>query len=51
MHDYMQVRKHAQSIIKPGIRLIDMCEQIEDMNRRLVQANFPKSGIAFPTGF
>lgn len=33
------VRKYAQSIIRPGIRLVDMCEQIEDMNRRLVQVS------------
>ncbi len=31
------VRKHAQSIIRPGIRLVDMCESIEEMNRSLVQ--------------
>ena len=47
---HRQVRKHAQSIIKPGIKLIDMCEQIENMNRRLVQENGLKAGIAFPTG-
>lgn len=31
------VRSYAQSIIKPGIKLADMCEQIENMNRKLVQ--------------
>ena len=44
------VRRYAQSIIKPGIRLIDMCEQIEDMNRKLIEANGLHAGIAFPTG-
>jgi methionyl aminopeptidase len=36
---HRQVRHYAQSIIKPGIKLVDMCEQIEEMNRRLVQEN------------
>lgn len=33
---HRQVRKYAQSLIKPGIKLADMCEALEDMNRRLV---------------
>jgi len=47
---HRQTRKFAQTIIKPGIRLIDMCNQIEDMNRKLIQENGLKAGIAFPTG-
>jgi len=34
---HRQVRQFMQGIIKPGIRLIDMCEQLENMNRKLVQ--------------
>jgi methionyl aminopeptidase len=30
---HRQVRKYAQTIIKPGERLIDICEKIEEMNR------------------
>jgi len=47
---HRQVRQHAQTIIKPGIRLIDLCEEIENLNRKLVQENGLKAGIAFPTG-
>jgi len=47
---HRQVRQFMQGIIKPGIRLIDMCEQLENMNRKLVQENGLKAGIAFPTG-
>jgi len=47
---HRQVRKFAQTIAKPGIKLIDLCEQIEDMNRKLVRADGLKCGIAFPTG-
>ena len=47
---HRQVRKYAQSIIRPGVRLIDICEKIEDMNRYLVRENGLEAGIAFPTG-
>jgi methionyl aminopeptidase len=47
---HRQVRKYAQSIIKPGMRLCDICEKIEDMNRYLNQENGLHAGIAFPTG-
>ena len=47
---HRQVRAHAQSFIQPGIKLIDMCERIEEMNRRLVKENGLQAGIAFPTG-
>ena len=47
---HRQVRKYAQSIIRPGIRLADMCEAIEETNRRLVGERGLARGIAFPTG-
>jgi len=47
---HRQVRVYAQSFIKPGIKLIDMCEKIEDMSRKLVGDDGLRSGIAFPTG-
>jgi methionyl aminopeptidase len=47
---HREVRKYAQSIIQPGIKLIDMCEKIENMNRLLVQERGLQAGIAFPTG-
>ncbi|EQC25006.1 methionyl aminopeptidase [Saprolegnia diclina VS20] len=45
-----QVRKFAQSMIAPGIRLIDLCESLENKNRELVQEAGLERGIAFPTG-
>jgi len=44
------VRKWAQTQIKPGVNLYDLCESIEAMNRRMVKAAGLKKGIAFPTG-
>lgn len=33
------MRAYAQSFIQPGIDLADMCERIEECNRRLVREN------------
>ena len=32
------------------MRLIDICNEIENTNRRLIEANKLEAGIAFPTG-
>jgi methionyl aminopeptidase len=47
---HRQVRKYAQTLIKPGAKLMDICNAIEDTNRRLIEANKTEAGIAFPTG-
>lgn len=47
---HRQVRHFAQSFIKPGIKLTDMCERIEECNRRLIKENGLQAGIGFPTG-
>jgi methionyl aminopeptidase len=47
---HRQVRAYVQPLIKPGVKIIDLCEKLEDMNRKLVQENGLKAGIAFPTG-
>ena len=36
---YRQTRKFMQGIIKPGIKLFDMCETLEETARTLVEAN------------
>jgi methionyl aminopeptidase len=47
---HRQTRKHAQRFIKPGMKLMDICNEIEATNRRLIEANGLQAGIAFPTG-
>ena len=47
---HRQVRSYAQSFIKPGIQLADMCERLENKNRELVQEHGLERGIGFPTG-
>lgn len=47
---HRQVRKWAQSWIRPGILLTEMCEAIENKNRELVVESGLQAGIGFPTG-
>ncbi|GKY92844.1 methionine aminopeptidase 2B [Mayamaea pseudoterrestris] len=47
---HRQVRSYAQSFIRPGIDLEDMCTRLENKNRELVQEHGLERGIAFPTG-
>ena len=39
-----------RSIIKPGILMVDLCETLENMVRKLIKENGLQAGIAFPTG-
>lgn len=41
---HRQTRKFMQRVIKPGIKLIDMCETLEETARTLVEANGLKTG-------
>jgi methionyl aminopeptidase len=47
---HRQVRAYAQSFIKPGIKLADMCHLLENKNRELVVEHGLERGIGFPTG-
>ena len=47
---HRQVRSYAQSFIKPGIGLEDMCTRLENKNRELNQEHGLDRGIGFPTG-
>jgi methionine aminopeptidase type II len=39
-----------QSLAKPGIKLADLCNQLENKNRELTLENGLERGIGFPTG-
>jgi methionyl aminopeptidase len=39
-----------RSIIKPGMLMVDLCETLENMVRKLIKENGLQAGIAFPTG-
>jgi methionyl aminopeptidase len=36
---HRQVRKFIQNFVKPGMKMIDICEAIEDKVRTLIQAD------------
>ena len=42
--------RYAQSFIKPGLSLTEMCEKIEQKNRDFVEESGLQAGIGFPTG-
>ncbi|KAL1951159.1 hypothetical protein VTO73DRAFT_308 [Trametes versicolor] len=47
---HRQVRKYARKVIRPGMRMIDIAEVIENGTRALVEENGLEAGIGFPTG-
>ena len=47
---HRQVRAHAKKIMKPGLSMIELCEQIENATRKLIEENGMEAGIGFPTG-
>ncbi|VDL85520.1 unnamed protein product [Schistocephalus solidus] len=47
---HRQVRNYMRPLLKPGTKLIDYCEQLENMSRTLINAHGLEAGLAFPTG-
>ena len=47
---HRQVRHHAHALLRPGARLIDVCEETENLNRKLTKERGIERGIGFPTG-
>ena len=47
---HRQTRQHIQSWVKPGMKMIDICEELEKTARLLINENGLEAGLAFPTG-
>lgn len=47
---HRQTRLYMQSYIKPGMSMIQICEELETTARRLIGENGLEAGLAFPTG-
>ncbi len=47
---HRQVRRFAQSFIRPGKSLMEIATTIENMARKLIKANKLDAGMAFPCG-
>lgn len=47
---HRQTRQYMQRYIKPGMTMIQICEELENTARRLIGENGLEAGLAFPTG-
>ncbi|KAM3962977.1 LOW QUALITY PROTEIN: methionyl aminopeptidase und [Aphomia sociella] len=47
---HRQTRDHIRKWIKPGMTMIQICEELESTARRLIGEDGLKAGLAFPTG-
>lgn len=47
---HRQVRKYAQSYVRPGIAMTDFCQRLERKTHELIAANGLECGWGFPTG-
>jgi methionyl aminopeptidase len=47
---HRQTRQYIQRWIKPGMTMIEICEELEKTARCLIAENGLKAGLAFPTG-
>ena len=47
---HRQARSYIQGKVKPGMKLYDICCDVEDRVRHLIKENGPLAGMGFPTG-
>nr|KAG5686346.1 hypothetical protein BaRGS_008360 [Batillaria attramentaria] len=47
---HRQTRKYMQKYIQPGMTMIDICETLEGISRKMINENGLEAGLAFPTG-
>nr|CAH0110299.1 unnamed protein product [Daphnia galeata] len=47
---HRQTRQYMQRYIKPGMTMIEICQELESTSRRLIAENGLQAGLAFPTG-
>ena len=47
---HRQTRQYIQSWVKPGMKMIDICEELERTSRALINESGLEAGLAFPTG-
>ncbi|GFT41661.1 methionine aminopeptidase 2 [Nephila pilipes] len=47
---HRQTRQYMKKFIKPGMTMIEICEELEKTARALIAENGLEAGLAFPTG-
>ena len=47
---HRQTRKHIMKWVRPGMTMIEICNELENTARKLIGEDGFKAGLAFPTG-
>ncbi|THD23852.1 Methionine aminopeptidase 2 [Fasciola hepatica] len=47
---HRQTREHIKKWLKPGVSMIELCEELEKTSRTLILERGLQAGLAFPTG-
>ncbi|CAL1527808.1 unnamed protein product [Lymnaea stagnalis] len=47
---HRQTRQYMKTVIKPGMTMLEICEELENTARKLIKENGLEAGLAFPTG-
>lgn len=47
---HKEARSYIQGKIKPGVKLWDICCDVEDRIRHIIKEKGPEAGMGFPTG-
>ena len=47
---HRETRQHIQKWAKPGMTMIQICEELENTARKLINEKGLEAGLAFPTG-
>jgi len=47
---HRQVRRYVQSWVRPGMKMVDICQRLEAKTHELVEVNGLEAGWGFPTG-
>ncbi|TPP57458.1 Methionine aminopeptidase 2 [Fasciola gigantica] len=47
---HRQTREHIKKWLKPGVSMIELCEELEKTSRALILERGLQAGLAFPTG-
>jgi methionyl aminopeptidase len=47
---HRRTRAHIRQWIKPGLTMLEICQELEDTSRKMIEEDGLKAGLAFPTG-
>ena len=47
---HRHTRRHIRNYMKPGMTMIEICEELEKTSRTMIKERGLEAGLAFPTG-